>query len=263
MVFNWYNYCEQLDKTHVIGKSNTRGVEYLYLRYLLTLKLDRSQCFDHWVKIQDGIANIFKEDYEQVLIEFDHLYDVALKDGPLTVKKTPITFYRSEIDFLNNSDMSYISKIYYLGVLGWFKHCYHYGKDKKYNNAVKNYIWRHLQEFTGKKDKHKYSIDMLVQDGIRLKLFEWKGSPRPGSPWYCQSLSYFHEDGEKMMTLQSFDDIQEAFVLIKKDVRVCRTCGKEFEITPKTKTDLCPDCYKQKEKERKRVLAAKLRKNKK
>ena len=55
---------------------------------------------------------------------------------------------------------------------------------------------------------------------------------------------------EEFVEIKNLDNCKKALKLINASRQICPICGKEFELAPRQRTELCPECYRNERKRR-------------
>ena len=261
MIVDWAKQCKKIHDTKIISTDDPADnkkrymQEIVYLCYLKNvLNKNEYECFKEWKEIQNGVAQIFKDDDEQQLIEFNAMYKKTNQSKYLNIdcknELKPIKLYRPEIDFLNSLDAPVWVKQYWLCLLVYYKFDVQIHKRVQKTRTLN--AWAIRQTNYKKKEygaicqdviakhKQKNNTKKIIQDsqrGINEKYPVYKPD-------------FIRYKGKVMYTCTDINEIQNLLFLIKNNTKYCEICGREFEVSSKTKRKICEICYKKYRKSR-------------
>lgn len=253
MILDWAKQCELIHTTKELSRDDpadnkkryTQEIVYVcYLRYVLGK--NELQCYKEWKKIKNGVASIFKDDEDQLLIEFNSIYKKTGHNKYMSINcSTPlqdVEIYESEISFLNGLDVPIWVKQYWLCLLVYYKFMI-----QKYNRVQKTKTlnaWALRQTEYKRKNYGGNCQDIIAQykkSVSKAPIIDYAKTAGEQYPTY--KPSFLKTKGNIVYLCNNINNIQEIFSLLKSNTRVCDVCGAEFIVSTKTKRTICDNCY--------------------
>ena len=254
MILDWAKHCEKIYNTKELSRDdpadNKRhfAQEIIYLCYLRdVLGKNELQCYKEWKKITNGVASIFKDDEEQLLIEFNSLYKKSLGKKYQSInyskKLNPVNIYNAEILFLNKLNVPMWVKQYWLCLLVYYKFMI-----QKYNRVQKT---KTLNSWAIRQTEYKVkNYGGVCQDKIasykvnssKPIIKDYNKASNETYPTYVPA--FLKKKGKIKYVCDDIDQIKDILQLLKPTCKKCEVCGKKFPVNPKTKRNLCEKCYK-------------------
>lgn len=236
--------------TGVYQLRTTGFVEDVWLiKYLSSHGKERAEVFNIWLEIfltkernsdnLDGVDSIF-----------DRLWRKASAINQL--KEYPsVKFFQEEIDLINEASIPMQVKQFALLFLSYCK----FRKKYKYDDQEIEKDMRQLQRYTVVKQQTHGDNNLtrfLKEAGlIAIERVDTEDRYLGGVNTYdFRRITYARSRGKEIFSIATLLDVTKYFGLLYCR-KTCPVCGAVFDYTLKTKTDLCPNC--QKEKRCKRV----------
>lgn len=260
MILDWAKQCEKIHSTKELSRDdpsdNKRHYmqEVVYLCYLKNvLGKNEVECYKEWKKIKNGIASIFADDEEQLLIEFVSMYRRAENKKYTGINYVtplePVPIYNTEINFLNSADVPIWVKQYWLCLLVFYKFM-----RQKYQRIQKTKLlnaWAIRQTDYKKKNYGGNCQDTIAQYNKSLEspaILDFTRTSTEHFPTYVPN--FIRNKGKVAYLCSDINNIKEAFNLLTSNYKICDICGQKFIVNSKTKRTICEDCYKKYRKKR-------------
>ena len=123
----------------------------------------------------------------------------------------------------------------------------HQKKERaEYSTTLVNWALRQVSDksrtFRSYRDAREMVADVIMKSKPRPIRF----SPiKQHERYTTYSIPFCCWEGEVVGAIDSIEDLRhKIFGIIRDDFGVCINCGATFRINSKTKTELCPQCYK-------------------
>ena len=231
-IFDWAENSEKI----LAGGGYTTKVhqtfeQIMLFAYLREKGYSKDEIFDLWVKTDSLLLQKIGDDKDQRDKYFGKLFADSTKYK--IEKGNRIDIYQSEIDFINNMEVSMWIKQYVLAMLCVYKW---YGKEWcVYNDKIKRFCYS-CTDVKNERDRH---IRMLYNCILKYK------------PYYVNSRNNFSsikvlflDNSGECFQMSSPRDICNFFYLLKNE-SVCSICGKTYEYNfHNVGLHLCDNCYK-------------------
>lgn len=255
MIVDWFRNCKKIEETHLLSDEDPSDnkirfrQEIVYVNYLLHVKnFTEQEAFDDWCAIQNGVASLFKDDKEQLNIEFRRILNKGQKNKytKLNYKAElkPITIYQQEVDFLNSLNVPVWIKQYWGCLLFYYKFERQNVKRVEKSPTLNAWCIRHTEykrkNYGGNCQdiiaRHKMNLSQeVIQDFVKL-----------GRDTYPSYVPAFKQKKGKVYKKYSvIDEIDDFLLSIVPNTKVCANCGKTFVVSSKSKRKLCDECYKE------------------
>lgn len=261
MILDWAKQCKKIHETKVLSTEDPADnkkrfmQEIVYLCYLKNvLGKTESECFALWKEIQNGVAKIFSDDEEQLMIEFNSLYkkteEPKYKNINCAKELKPIKIYRPEIEFLNSLNAPVWVKQYWLCLLTYYKFDVQIHRRVQKTKTLN--AWAIRQTSFKSKNYGGDCQDTIAQYKLQNNTVKIIDDIQRGisEAYPVYKPDFIHYKGKVMYTCDDINDIQNILPLIKNNVRYCEKCGREFVVSTKTKRKICEKCYKNYRKNR-------------
>ena len=254
MILDWAKQCKKIHTTKEISRDDpadnkqhyAQEIVYLcYLRYVL--KKTEVECYKEWKEIKNGVASVFKDDEEQLLIEFNSMYKKTNSKRYMSLNYTteldPVTIYNAEILFLNRVNAPIWVKQYWLCLLVYYKFM-----AQRYNRVQKTKTlnaWAIRQSEYKHKDYGGICQDQIARYNKTIKKPAILDYTKISTERYSiYKPGFLKTKGKVKCTCNDINDIQQLFTLLKSNYKKCDICGKKFEVNSKTKRTICEKCYR-------------------
>ena len=250
MILDWTTHCYYVYKTREFARDDPSDNKSLfsqethYLKYWILKGLDFKQIYLQWIRIKNGMAAAFKDDPEMQVATFGKIYQAAqnITEKPFKQHYVPIKIYQSEIVFLNNIKAPKWVKQYWLIMLIYWKFASQHTKYVEINTTLCNWAMRQtdlkdkffghhqdtIAQYNRLEDGYVLSSGIVNRRNIRNFWFGWA----------------IEKSNEEFVEIKSLDKCKKALKLIDENTKICPKCGKKFIASAKSKTDLCPECYR-------------------
>ena len=264
--------CEMMLVTKQYQTEIYKNKEDVWLIYYLKKKyengiMDKKKCHDiiltQWIEIfLTRFEDPTDTDVEFAEVHFDSIYrNLGYVD--LNKKYKKIVIYKEEIDYINSLPVSYWLRQFILLLLG---------HTKTINSCIYEYApIQDYMRFLRLKTKNRDVITDTIYKKMR-QFGIWVDSrvvtKRSATSKCCDGLYYTEEDDiefkfefrlpvdgkTKIATFASQLDLIEAMDSLLIETYNCDICGKPFVIGNRTQRTICENCWKDKEKIRKREV---------
>ena len=256
MIVDWIKHCQKIDYTHRLDRDDPSDnkiyfkQEVAYIRFLINQGNNYDQCKDKWLQLENGVAAQFRHDKEQLSVQFHRTYAKAksksysFMDGAHMLE--PVPLYLSEVKRINSLKASKWVKEYFLVLLIYSKFMYQKKERAEYSTTLVNWALRQVSDksrtFRSYRDAREMVADVIMKSKPRPIRF----SPiKQHERYTTYSIPFCCWEGVVVGAIDSIEDLRhKIFGIIRDDFGVCVNCGATFRINSKTKTELCPQCYK-------------------
>lgn len=258
MIVDWYNNCKKIHRSKLINlsgqdKRHKIKQEIVYLAFLRDhLHFNNQRIFKEWKKIKNGVAALFATDTEQQLIEFYHLYKKSSSEKYTKLNYSrpldPINIYEEEINFLNSLEVPLWVKQYWLSLLFYYKFACQSSHRVQISSSLNNWAINNCTAIIDERYSDKQ--DLIAKYKIKIKKPIINYLPKTSQEHYnCYEMSFLQNNGRVLGKYKNINQINDAIKLLKETLYICPKCGCKFIKSSRSKTDLCPECYKTKRKE--------------
>lgn len=278
MVFDWkeqVNKC--LEANELIFSFNASAMEKNYLRILVAKKLSELGKTD--LEIEKWFES-YDLEYSTYCLDFYSNYGVlAVSKKVKWPKERNWCFYitDAELDFINKLDCSLDEKKFVLGIIsvakimkikiglptcsaknrgyawyivsGYKDYRLKHSEDGKVLQETKRNVYGRVRKTFKRLVSERIIIlepvksRFKLSDGVHEKI---QTNVILKADW----VDYKTTSGHKVENIE--EDVKKiADEFLKENTKICSYCGKEFVYNPKTKRDICEDCWKTKENIRK------------
>ena len=253
MILDWASHCEKIDQTKMLDLDDPSDnkcrykQEIVYLVYLRrVLYLTEAECYDRWKLIQNGLASIYRDDPEQLSVQFHMLYGKSKKpwydEIPVYTKYRPITLYQEEIDFLAGLDVPRWVRQYWGALLFYYKFAIQRTNRVQKTSTLNSWCIRHVR-YKSKNYGGKCQ-DLITRYKMQVGVPVIEDLPaRYGEIYCCYKPAFLVKEGTVVMQCFGLDEMDGFLDLIPERTKVCSQFGKSFVVGAKTKRDMCAECY--------------------
>lgn len=231
-IFDWAENSEKI----LAGGGYTTKVhqtfeQIMLFAYLRERGYSKDEIFNLWIKTDSLLLQKIGDDKDQRDKYFGKLFADSTKYK--IEKGNQIDIYQSEIDFINNMEVSMWIKQYVLAMLCIYKW---YGKEWcKYDVKIKRFCYsctRLKREFENSAKTLSESINLykpyIITNRGEHSVFK---------------VTFVKKDRQFVKSLSSPRELKNILTLIKNEKK-CKKCGKIFEYDHHTKhLELCRDCW--------------------
>lgn len=220
-----------------------------FIKYLIDSGWDKEQIYYKWLEIfLTRERNTYLMDDARNL--FEHFYKKAEKIKKL-IRYPTIKIFQQEIDFINNSKAPLQVKQLSLLLLAYCK----LSRSYQFIDGIFEVLLVSLKRMTEAKRqirREDTSLSGALEScGAICKIEINKHScyfPDQNEYDY-KRLTFARKSGNVAFETSTILDIPKYFSLLHCRT-TCPICGKEYDVSPKSKTELCPACQKEKRKQR-------------
>lgn len=254
MILDWSTHCYKIHKTRKLSRedpSDNKSVfsqEAHYIKFLALKGLEYKDIYFQWIKIKNGMAAAFRDDPEQQVATFARIYRSSENISEKTFKQhyAPVRVYKSEIRFLNSIKAPIWVRQYWLAMLIYWKFASQHTKNVEINGTLCNWAMRQTSVANQKFGRHQDEIARYNYfDGKHVMQSSILKKKNSRNYWFDWAIE---KSDEEFVEIINLDKCKKALKLIIGNIQVCPNCGKDFVVSPKQHTSLCPNCY---QKERK------------
>ena len=250
MIFDWEENSKQVLKNGHYSQNDRweKKSEYKQqkelISYLMSCGMDKEDIKRVWKSIPSDFLECAVDD-KDIDRYFERLYNSTLswcKKNNHQKKDIEIIVYKEEIDFLNNLGKSYEFRKYLLVLLAIWKYIKEEQGKCFLNSSLRGYAF----ELACPGKKYRNYTENFVQLNTkygRIISVGWNFSKGT-------ILTFAKEEGKVLFKIKHPEDIKNFLSVIEHPKAICPICGKEFEVTTKTKRECCEECWRKKEKER-------------
>ena len=181
---------------------------------------------------------------------FEKIYKKAAKLKKL-IRYPTIKIFQEEIDFINNSKTPAQTKQLSLLLLVYCK----LNRTYQFIDGIFEVVLTSLKRLTVAKRQIRGKDNPLSKElercgMIRRVEIDEDNCYFPDKDEYdYKKIVFVRKKGSVAFETRTILDVPLYFDLLYSRM-VCPLCGKEYDISPKSKTDLCPECQKEKRKQR-------------
>ena len=250
MILDWNAHCYKIHTTHKLDRSdpsNNKSIfsqETHYVKYLLMKNLTGPQILEYWRRIKNGMAAVFSDDPELRISTFGRIYKAAqnIPEKDFNRHYVPVKIYKSEINFLNKVSAPIWVKQYWMTMLIYWKFASQHTKNVNIDTTLCNWAMRHTDVANKRYGRHQDEIAQYnhLKSGYVMNTGIIK-SRNCRNYWFDWSVE---KSNEEFVEIKNLDNCKKALKLIVANTKICPKCGKRFTTSSKTKTDLCPNCYR-------------------
>ena len=230
----------------------SRGIEDKWLmRYLIDVGKSPQEIREIWEPIY--LSRQFNRDF---INSIDRTFDTYLRYAQGHKNRTfnKIVIYEEELEKIRKSDLLPWLKEFALEGLSFFKAI---GKTAV---ALKDFPKTKL---IGETSCYRYNSDINIFGRLQRNGLFTLTTPSGFNTEYgieeekqLVKCFFLKNKGTAVFEADSILDIGGAFYLLRP---ICPVCGKPFEVTSKTKRDICFDCWRKKETQRKKTWKKRLK----
>lgn len=229
--------------------ANSKGSEDVWLiAYLIQNKYEKTHIQEIWQAIYESRYGKVLEQYNTNKI-FEQFYKKASAMS-LTKGRTAVV-YKEELDLINKCLEPLWFKQYLLVLLVYCK----LRQKTEYNSLPYTAIVRYITALAKPQNYSLIYISSKLKEYKLIKIVENKvfnSFDGELDIYERVKIIYLQEKGEEVFSVNQLKDIVSYFYLIKME-RVCPQCGKAFVYNGNTKRDICYDCWKEQDKEKRRI----------
>ena len=231
-IFDWAENSEKI----LAGGGYTTKVhqtfeQIMLFAYLREKGYSKDEIFSLWIETNSLLLQKIGDDKDQRDKYFGKLFADSTKYK--IEKGNRIDIYQSEIDFINNMEVSMWIKQYVLAMLCVYKW---YGKEWcVYNDKIKRFCY----SCTSTKRERDSNIKALFQSLTKYKAYLIVSRDN----FISFKILFQLNGGDKLMSINSPRDIEKIFKYIE-NVKTCLQCGKIFKYDHHNQhKKICYECY--------------------
>lgn len=173
---------------------------------------------------------------------FERLYSKGIHlTSTLTFKRNfniEHLIFQEEVDAINSLQCSYEFRKYLFILLGIYKFYVDVQGYCELNQQLRGYAF---ETANPPKKYGNYTQSLILQNQKSGKPIQAKAI----KTYLVTNLTFATTEGTPILSYVDPSELTKYLYLIKPPVSICSKCGKEYIINPKTKRDLCDDCYKE------------------
>lgn len=248
MIFDWIDNCKKIITTKHFPNNDGQEKKSMLQQHLILFryleeqdKKSKEEIKNFWLTTDSIYLTTIPEDSKEkwIDIQFNKLWKLRTKNAINFVEGQMVynfPIYQEEIDYINSLKCdTWLRKALLLMLV-----CAKHNKTGilKYNNTTTAWI----EEMIDPKYKVRNKMLKIGNVNAKYKLFKFVSF---GSKVNKIKINFMKEKGTEAAIVYSPNYAQEILELIKPYTIKCKKCGKEFEPSPKNKTNLCPECYKE------------------
>lgn len=258
MIIDWYTHCMGLMASRHLSREDPSDnkcffrQEVVFVRFLVGHGCPIDEARDIWLSIDNGTAELWRDDPEQLAIEFGTVFQRAMSRPYAFVDRCQplqaVSIYQAEVDAIEAIKADGWVRKFLMGLLVFYKFSAEAGIKAEYSPSLVNWLTRKVIVGNDKcgfkwyRDARKNIMKVVrATKPMPLKFVPVQRGDRYSSYSVPGLLS---NDGEVVCTIPDLNHIDGALTLVGNDRKVCSECGREFIIGPKTKRTICPECYK-------------------
>ena len=254
MILDWNTQCKKIHKLKKLSRddpSDNKRVfsqEAHYVKYLMIEGCNQLQIYDHWRKLKNGTASVFKDDPDLQVSMFAKIFKSGKEISAKVFEQhyEPIKIYKTEIQYLNSVKAPVWVKQYWLSMLIYWKFASQHAKTILINTTLCNWAMKHADIKNQRYGRHQDEIAQYnkLENGYVLSTGIAK-KQNGRNFWF----DWIKPDNEgEFIEVESLDKIKKPLKLITGNYKICPKCGKRFAFGGKSKTELCPVCYAEERK---------------
>lgn len=240
-IYDWYANSQKILKNGCYTTKNQVFNEQIHLvKYLMDqYDNDVDAVFDIWRSVPSDYTETSNER------ELKDWFNKVLAKAKQIKKLEPsnkIWICQSEIEYINSLQVYLYFKKFLLLLLAYSR--IKQGPYVMWDLHIKNELLRRA----GVVKVNTGVIEHVAKWNQQYHLFETIGviSKRANDNSLTNVVLHYdigHKE-EANFFFEDLSDVSTLFPLLKDIQTICPVCGKKFEKGSKSKTDLCPDCYK-------------------
>ena len=217
-----------------------------FIKYLIDLGWEKNKIFEIWKKI--FLTRERNSSFsEEVDIIFEDFYKKAKKIKKL-LKFPTVKVFQEELDIINRADMPLQVKQFSLLLLVYSK------LIRQYQYLNIDGVLVELKRMTTIKRQvrgDRTILTVMKEQGLIKNIdFDTESCYFVEKNEYSfQRITYVKKKGKEAFNVCTILDVPKYFDLLHCRKK-CPLCGKEYDVSPKSKTDLCQECQKEKRKNR-------------
>lgn len=251
MILDWNSHCYKIHKTKKLSRtdpSDNKSVfsqEAHYIKFLSLRGLTYKDIYFHWVKIKNGVAATFKDDPDQQVAAFFRIYKTSenISESVFKDHYAPIRLYKSEIEFLNKVKAPVWVRQYWLAMLIYWKFASQHQKRVPINSTLCNWAMRQTNVKDAYFGHHQDEIAKFNRLDNSYVMCTGLMKGKRGGVCYWFDWIQSKDGDEEYVEVKNLDKMKKTSKLITGNRAICPCCGKEFVVSSKQHTDLCPHCY--------------------
>ena len=256
MIIDWYTHCMGLMASRHLSREDPSDnkcffrQEVVFIRFLVGHGCPIDEAKDIWLSIDNGTAELWRDDPEQLAIEFGTVFQRAMSRPYAFVDRCQplqaVSIYQAEVDAIEAIKADGWVRKFLMGLLVFYKFSAEAGIKAEYSPSLVNWLTRKVIK-DGSRSFRRYddAREPLMRVIRAIKPTPLKFVPvQKGDRYSSYSVpGLLSNDGNVVCTIPDLNHIDDALALVGNGDRVCSKCGNWFQTGAKTKTSLCPICY--------------------
>lgn len=257
MIIDWYTHCMGLMASRHLSREDPSDnkcffrQEVVFIRFLVGHGCPIDEARDIWLSIDNGTAELWRDDPEQLAIEFGTVFQRAMSRPYAFVDRCQplqaVSIYQAEVDAIEAIRADGWVRKFLMGLLVFYKFSAEAGIKAEYSPSLVNWLTRKVLKGVNHWSKwYSGSREMIMKAVRAAKPMPLRFVPvQRGDRYSSYSVpGLLSNDGNVVCTIPDLNHIDDALALVGNDYGICSECGKRFEIGTNTKRTVCPECYK-------------------
>lgn len=259
MIIDWYTHCMGLMASRHLSREDPSDnkcffrQEVVFIRFLVGHGCPIDEARDIWLSIDNGTAELWRDDPEQLAIEFGTVFQRAMSRPYAFVDRCQplqaVSIYQAEVDAIEAIKADGWVRKFLMGLLVFYKFSAEAGIKAEYSPSLVNWLTRKVLKGVRHWSKwYSGSRDMIMKAVRATKPMPLRFVPvQRGDRYSSYSIpGLLSNDGKVVCTIPDLGHIDDALALVGNDYGVCSECGERFEIGTNIKRTICEKCYQKK-----------------
>ena len=220
-----------------------------FIKYLIDSGWDKEKIYYKWLEVfLTRERNTYLMDEARAL--FEKFYKKAEKTKKL-IRYPVVKVFQQEIDFINDSKAPLQVKQLALLLLVYCK----LNRTYQFIDGLFEVVLASLKRMTQVKRQVRgedvtLSSVLEKHDMVhRLEIDKYDCYYPDLNEYDYKKITFVRKSGKEAFKTNTILDVPKYFNLLHCRA-VCPVCGKEYDVSPKSKTELCSECQKEKRKQR-------------
>lgn len=261
MIIDWYTHCMGLMASRHLSREDPSDnkcffrQEVVFIRFLVGHGCPIDEARDIWLSIDNGTAELWRDDPEQLAIEFGTVFQRAMSRPYAFVDRCQplqaVSIYQAEVDAIEAIRADGWVRKFLMGLLVFYKFSAEAGIKAEYSPSLVNWLTRKVIAGSGHNFRRYDDAREPLMRAVRAtKPVPLKFVPvQRGDRYSSYSVpGVLSNNGNVVCTIPDLNHIDDALALVGNDCGVCSECGRKFVVGPNTKKTICPECYRVKRK---------------
>lgn len=257
MIIDWYTHCMGLMASRHLSREDPSDnkcffrQEVVFIRFLVGHGCPIDEARDIWLSIDNGTAELWRDDPEQLAIEFGTVFQRAMSRPYAFVDRCQplqaVSIYQAEVDAIEAIRADGWVRKFLMGLLVFYKFSAEAGIKAEYSPSLVNWLTRKVIKDGSRSFRWYEDARGTIMRTVRAtKPMPLKFVPvQRGDRYSSYSVpGLLSNDGKVVCTIPDLNHIDDALALVGNGDRVCSECGKWFQVGPKSQRSVCPECYK-------------------